>query len=136
MDTMMHIIIPLSVYYMLKAYIRGPKICVWAAFIFFFKKMDWVKGSQDKKKRSKQCFCIVHKKDPLLILLSSPLHCALKCVKTLHLVVTICEIIIVHVHMQPFFNMGQSKAWLIYFLVMGQSIYAHYNESIRYCRLL
>jgi hypothetical protein len=57
----------LSVYYMLKAHIRGLKNCVWGNIHLFFKKMDWVKGRQDKR-RSKQCFCIVCNKDPLLIL--------------------------------------------------------------------
>jgi hypothetical protein len=46
---MMHIIIPLSVYYMLKVYIRGPKICVWAALIFFSKR--WTESKADKKQK-------------------------------------------------------------------------------------
>ncbi len=50
-----------------------PKICVWAASVFFsFKKMYQAKGRQEEKKRSKQYFCTVYNKNPLLI--STPLH--------------------------------------------------------------
>jgi hypothetical protein len=45
-------IIPLEKY-TVKAFIRRPKICVWASSIFFHKRiMDW--GHGQKRKKNKQ----------------------------------------------------------------------------------
>jgi len=78
-----------------------------AAFIFFSKR--WTESKATRIKRSKQCFCIVCK-DPLLILLSSPLLCALKCVKTPP-----------YSHNLSMFTSSHSSTWV---------------ESIHLCRLI
>ncbi len=44
----------LSFYYTPKVCTTGSEIYVWASSIFFLKKMDWVKGKQGEKKRSRQ----------------------------------------------------------------------------------
>jgi hypothetical protein len=53
MDAMMHIIIPLSVYYMLKVYIRGPKIWVSAAFVGLSQRQ-----TRKKKKQTMLLYCL------------------------------------------------------------------------------
>jgi hypothetical protein len=50
----------------------SPKACLGSIRLFFLKKMYQAKGRQDKRRRSKQYFCTVYNKDPLLI--STPFH--------------------------------------------------------------
>jgi len=57
---------PPSVHYTLKVCIKGPKFFVLASFIFFFQK-DRLGQGHTRKEWSKQYFCTVSNKDPLLI---------------------------------------------------------------------
>jgi len=106
---MMHIIIPLSVYYMLKVYIRGPKICVWAALIFFSKR--WTESKADKKQKEANNAFVFSARRTHCWFYCPPLSSAHWNVWRLHVVVTICEIV-VHVHNQPIFNMGWKHSLL------------------------
>lgn len=59
-------VMPPSIHYTLKVCITGPEFCVWAIIHLFFQK-DRLGQGHTRKEWSKQYFCTVSSKDPLLI---------------------------------------------------------------------